>query len=75
MPVRVRVAHAHVAYRSLSDPSAELVAMRTLFDGEFSVAYGQICVDSRTDPDAGPEGGLHECFMGQRAGLRGAGLP
>ncbi|MGP3977139.1 hypothetical protein ACTWQF_24620 [Streptomyces sp. 8N114] len=49
--------------------------MRTLFSGEFSVAYGQMYIDSRTDPDEGPEAGLHECFMGQQAGLCGAAVP
>ncbi|WP_432187240.1 hypothetical protein [Streptomyces sp. Tue6028] len=49
--------------------------MRTLFSGEFSVAYGQMYVDGRTEPDEGPEAGLHECFMGQQAGLCGAAVP
>ncbi|AXK31687.1 hypothetical protein DVA86_02510 [Streptomyces armeniacus] len=49
--------------------------MRTLFHGEFRVAYGQLYVDSRADPDEGPEAGLDECFMGQRAGLCGAAVP
>ncbi|MFF1629432.1 hypothetical protein [Streptomyces sp. NPDC058272] len=49
--------------------------MRTLFNGEFSVAYGQMYIDSRTDPDEGPEAGLHECFLGQSAGLCGAAVP
>ncbi|GAA2262472.1 hypothetical protein GCM10010232_62610 [Streptomyces amakusaensis] len=49
-------------------------AMRTLFKGEFSVACGQMYIDSRTSPDDS-DTGLHECFMGQRAGLCGAAVP
>ncbi|MDJ1137009.1 hypothetical protein [Streptomyces iconiensis] len=49
--------------------------VRTLFNGEFGVDYGQLYIDSRGDPDEGPEDGLHECFMGQRAGLCGAAVP
>ncbi|MEU1200415.1 hypothetical protein ABZ446_29930 [Streptomyces sp. NPDC005813] len=49
--------------------------MRTLFSGEFFVAYGQMYVDGRAEPDEGPEAGLHDCFMGQRAGLCGAAVP
>ncbi|MFJ9419368.1 hypothetical protein ACIRPT_35195 [Streptomyces sp. NPDC101227] len=49
--------------------------MRTLFNGELSVAYGQMYIDGRTDPDEGPEAGLHACFVGQRAGLCGAAVP
>ncbi|MGP3990157.1 hypothetical protein [Streptomyces sp. 3N207] len=59
----------------LSDLDGRLVVMRTLFSGEFSVAYGQMYIDSRTDPDEGPEAGLHECFMAQQAGLCGAAFP
>ncbi|WP_326686501.1 hypothetical protein OIE63_04710 [Streptomyces sp. NBC_01795] len=51
--------------------------MRTLFNGEFSVDYGQMYIDSRAEADIheGPEAGLHECFMGQQAGLCGAAVP
>ncbi|MEU9111736.1 hypothetical protein AB0D04_08085 [Streptomyces sp. NPDC048483] len=51
--------------------------MRTLFNGEFSVAYGQMYIDGRTEAEAeeDPEAGLHECFMGQRSGLCGAAVP
>lgn len=61
----------------LSDPWGKLVAMRTLFNGEFSVDYGQMYIDGRTEADIheGPEDGLDECFMGQRAGLCGAAVP
>jgi hypothetical protein len=51
--------------------------MRTLFNGELSVDYGQMYVDSRTEAEMyeGPEAGPHECFRGQRAGLCGAAVP
>ncbi|MEU8550558.1 hypothetical protein AB0C81_26855 [Streptomyces roseoverticillatus] len=51
--------------------------MRTLFSNEFHVDYGQMYIDgrTRTEWDEGPEAGLHECFMGQRAGLCGAAVP
>lgn len=48
--------------------------MRTLFDGEFNVAYGQLYLDGRADPETGaPE--LDACFAGQTAGLCGAAVP
>ncbi|MEV5375935.1 hypothetical protein AB0L26_08140 [Streptomyces nondiastaticus] len=51
--------------------------MRILFQGEFHVAYGQMYIDGRTraELDEGPEAGLHDCFMGQKAGLCGAAVP
>ncbi len=49
--------------------------MRTLFSGEIHVAYGQMYIEGRDEPDEGVETGLHECFAGQRAGLCGAAVP
>ncbi|MEO3750102.1 hypothetical protein [Streptomyces sp. B6B3] len=46
--------------------------MRTLFDGEFWVSYGQLYIDDGTDREVA---GLNECFMGQRSGLCGAAVP
>ncbi|ADD42961.1 hypothetical protein [Stackebrandtia nassauensis] len=49
--------------------------MRTLFDGEFNVSYGQLYLDGRIDPDEGAEPDLDNCFMGQTVGLMGAAIP
>lgn len=73
-PTRCRGSVQPEFKRALSDPEGRLVTVRTLFNGEFSVAYGQMYIDSRPDPYEGAED-LDECFMGQRAGLCGAAVP